>query len=225
MQLCCVGNNSGSSVPLIFASPSSKQKLLLLERRLTGSDTLVPATSTPLQMVVPTSDRPIEDPHNLDGGVVVAPASQQHSDMDVQVVGSLEPPAQQSAGSKPAAVTPDLVKSGSTCDTLPATSVSKRRKTAKPQHRPPSDNTAAAAGHDSAAGKAAAAAAPHSSVKDTVQRDRTPKHSRTSPRADFSSVAGDVANSNPPASPVLAAAGEQHGECCPFTQVSFICSF
>lgn len=201
-------------MPLIFASPSSKQKLLLLERRLTGSDMLVTATTTPLQMGVPASDQSIgvmpDGSHNLNQGTVVAPASQQHGDMDVQVVGSLEPAAQQSAGSKPAAATPDLARSSSASDAFPATSVSKRRKTAKPQHRPLTDGTAAATAQDAAAGKAAAMTASHTSVKDTVQRDKTPRRSRASPRADVKTGAGEVANSNPPASPVLAATGQQH---------------
>lgn len=181
MQLCSLGRGDSSlggsqptAAPLIFASPSTKAKLLLLEKRLTGgaSESEPPAG---LMAVVGGSSRAADEANDMDE--------------DVQLCAEIDPPQLQPANQH----TPP----GATGGNGLTVSASKRRKTGNPKHRPASGEQQ----QDSSRGAVSSAVtAAASGGRDRTP----PGRGRVSPRADRAAGAAETAvgSSNPPMSPV-----------------------
>jgi hypothetical protein len=173
------------TVPLIFTSPSSKAKLLLLDKRLTGGD-------SQQQQADQTAAGMAQQAGASSGSAQNTNDAADLMDEDVQICAELNPGQQQQQ-------TPP----GSGLS-APA---SKRRKTGNPKHRPLSADQ-----HDNSRGALPGAAAPAgkdaggSGGPASGQRDRTPTNTaRVSPRGDRAGFGGDAAGpggSNPPMSPV-----------------------
>jgi len=182
MQLCSLGRGDSSlggsqptAAPLIFASPSTKAKLLLLEKRLTGGASESEPPAGPVMAVVGGSSRAADEATDMDD--------------DVQLCAEVDPPQLQPAHQH----TPP----GATGGNGLTVSASKRRKTGNPKHRPASGEQQQD-GSRGAVSSAVTAAA-------SGGRDRTPPgRGRVSPRADRAAGAAETAvgGSNPPMSPV-----------------------
>lgn len=197
MQACSSITNTplAGAAPLNLTSPSSKAKLLLIERRLTGGD------SQPQEQHQP--DQPVTSMAQQAGGSGGTNEAADLMDEDVQFCAELHPAHQQQQ-------TPP----GSGISAAPA---SKRRKTSNPKHRPSSGEPQQ---HDNSRGALPGPAAPTgkdagpTAAASGGQRDRTPGRARASPRNDRAGAGSDGAGpggSNPPMSPVSAGiTGEQH---------------
>lgn len=241
MQACSLagGDSLGShGPPLVLASPGTKAKLLLLERRLTGSspghhsthateaNSAQLTTANQNQMLADalvTAAEPAE--------VVVIDDTQEDGQAEPLVRAPTVPAAQQAP---PAATPLAAARESRKSPTPPVTdmpaSASKRRKTGKPQHRPADAATppaASAAVDGSKAGTMssfATAAGTASGGKDLVQQRDKASRTRASPHAAptpaapdmkapaaAAGAAGDPGNSNPPMSPMSGGAGEHKG--------------
>lgn len=179
----------GATAPLILASPNSRAKLLLLEKRLTGGDSRT------------------EQPAGANSSMAHATAAGSNSraadeaaaemDEDVQLCAEIHPAQQQQLSAQ------QQTPPGSSATTAPA---SKRRKTGNPKHRPASSEPQ----HDSSRGPHATPGTKGDSAAPAAARDKTPNRARASPNRAGGGAESGPGGSNPPMSPVAGISGGKH---------------
>jgi hypothetical protein len=217
---------SGAAAPLVIASPGTKARLLLLERRLTGSNP--PIDPVPLhQQAVVQAQAPAATqlrPHisaassgagggASGSGAMVGQPAQPHIEV-VIIDPSQDDPAVQGGAAVIAAQQrmpyTRYQKSPTPPPDAPPSAGNKRRKTGRPLHRPidgavptasaASDGGGAKAGGGQHAQQGQGLITPPPPARDNTQQRDKPVRVRASPRAaERSEPAG---GSNPPMSPV-----------------------